>query len=648
MKTRKLQFSGLVKSAMAGILIFGGICAYAQPQNKAAIFSPKYVKFGVNGTSTVLNLPTGMDYDGTPARRAQNIQLTASGQINFFIIDSYVYNGSGAQIADLMSNTGETAVGISEIVVAPLYGNTFIVVTNYLNGNGSVIHPKAFRLDMDVPGSYGLPGAVEQIYDFPEVTSVQQGQDFGLAMVQTKNLSITHNYYALFVNDSHYTHAYRITDFKNTVIYTGRSENVPGLMNAGNDRRRSELEAVVSGRDILVAGNTDYTVEGTDMFVARFRNNTDLGFVSTTPVTIPPSPAQPGNSGVITGLEFSRNKQVIHFVTDLAPYVGYYNIATNTATYYSQSTALPTGIDYSAYKYSGMETMADGHVYVCSANGLSRLIDSDMNTITNRFQVNAISLPIPFTNDRLNSLPERRRMINDQVDFMCYPETHVLDGTINVNTTLTGLTTATPKDDNFYLNHRWKVTQYNAIRIQPLNITFVVAGPVSHNNTITRGDQSITFPTVSLTGTVYSYFLIEHTPLDSNGCSSGSTVMTRYDIPVLLSPFPEGGLLKQGTTTELTEAEVAEIVAAAEEGKAAAAGIHGIAGYSNTKVYPNPISDVLKIESDQPVSTVRVINAVGQVMLTANQPGTALNTSALPTGTYIVELEFADGSKTQK
>ncbi len=67
-------------------------------------------------------------------------------------------------------------------------------------------------------------------------------------------------------------------------------------------------------------------------------------------------------------------------------------------------------------------------------------------------------------------------------------------------------------------------------------------------------------------------------------------------------------------------------------------------------VYPNPVTDILNIETQVPVDKVVVFDVLGKVVLHEN-PGTVsptINMAALPSGTYFVKVFIDDNSKIVK
>lgn len=67
-------------------------------------------------------------------------------------------------------------------------------------------------------------------------------------------------------------------------------------------------------------------------------------------------------------------------------------------------------------------------------------------------------------------------------------------------------------------------------------------------------------------------------------------------------------------------------------------------------VYPNPVMDVLNIQSKESVDNVTIYDILGKVVLQEN-PGTispAINTSSLATGSYLVKVTIGKTTKTVK
>jgi hypothetical protein len=66
---------------------------------------------------------------------------------------------------------------------------------------------------------------------------------------------------------------------------------------------------------------------------------------------------------------------------------------------------------------------------------------------------------------------------------------------------------------------------------------------------------------------------------------------------------------------------------------------------NNIKAYPNPFTDVLNISEIRNVKSVAITDAVGRLIKTIDQPGSALHLGDLKSGMYFVTLTLNDGSK---
>jgi hypothetical protein len=71
---------------------------------------------------------------------------------------------------------------------------------------------------------------------------------------------------------------------------------------------------------------------------------------------------------------------------------------------------------------------------------------------------------------------------------------------------------------------------------------------------------------------------------------------------------------------------------------------------SNFSAYPNPVKDVLNISYTSEISSVRVINMIGQEVLSKNINATSsqVDMSQLSAGTYIINVTVGDAIKTLK
>lgn len=70
----------------------------------------------------------------------------------------------------------------------------------------------------------------------------------------------------------------------------------------------------------------------------------------------------------------------------------------------------------------------------------------------------------------------------------------------------------------------------------------------------------------------------------------------------------------------------------------------------SVKVYPNPVSNLLTITSEETISEVVIYNMLGQIMMTktVNDNQGTIDVAALKTGSYFVKMQSASGSQTVK
>ncbi len=67
-----------------------------------------------------------------------------------------------------------------------------------------------------------------------------------------------------------------------------------------------------------------------------------------------------------------------------------------------------------------------------------------------------------------------------------------------------------------------------------------------------------------------------------------------------------------------------------------------VAVKSNLKIFPNPATDVVKVTSNNKIESVSVIDLSGKNVKSAK--GSEINVSALPKGTYVVQVQYGGGA----
>jgi hypothetical protein len=65
---------------------------------------------------------------------------------------------------------------------------------------------------------------------------------------------------------------------------------------------------------------------------------------------------------------------------------------------------------------------------------------------------------------------------------------------------------------------------------------------------------------------------------------------------------------------------------------------------NNVVLYPNPVKDVLYIQAEQTIAKIEIYSMSGQIVVQQFGDNNSINVMALPKGTYIVRITFADGT----
>ncbi len=69
---------------------------------------------------------------------------------------------------------------------------------------------------------------------------------------------------------------------------------------------------------------------------------------------------------------------------------------------------------------------------------------------------------------------------------------------------------------------------------------------------------------------------------------------------------------------------------------------------SQISVYPNPASEFLNIRTDDKIKSVRIYDAIGNLVKTENDHLSIISIASLPKGNYMVTIETDKGSETKK
>jgi len=65
-------------------------------------------------------------------------------------------------------------------------------------------------------------------------------------------------------------------------------------------------------------------------------------------------------------------------------------------------------------------------------------------------------------------------------------------------------------------------------------------------------------------------------------------------------------------------------------------------------IYPNPVKEVLNIESTYPINEIKIYNVLGVLVMEQQNPKYQINISNLPSGLFVVKLNTGQGTITKK
>jgi serine protease len=123
--------------------------------------------------------------------------------------------------------------------------------------------------------------------------------------------------------------------------------------------------------------------------------------------------------------------------------------------------------------------------------------------------------------------------------------------------------------------------------------------------------------------------------------------------PITLKAWSENSIFAADFTMESVYDSYVSDVYPEEDGKYSIVNITK-GSIENTKetifVYPNPVADILNINSNYKVSNVKVLNYIGQTIDNINVSGmdVTINTSTYKSGIYFIQIETEKGISTQK
>jgi SprB repeat/Secretion system C-terminal sorting domain len=169
------------------------------------------------------------------------------------------------------------------------------------------------------------------------------------------------------------------------------------------------------------------------------------------------------------------------------------------------------------------------------------------------------------------------------------------------------------------------VTDANGCTNSTISVT--ITQPAAINNAVT---QSAGILTATQTGATYQWFTCPSSTLISGATSQSYTpsVVGDYKVTVTVAGCPS-----------VTSACVTVAVLGTNS-----------FDLGTFKFYPNPVNDNLNISYSEELTSVKVINMIGQEVLSKSINATTaqIDMSFLPAGTYLVEVRSLDNFKTIK
>ena len=240
-------------------------------------------------------------------------------------------------------------------------------------------------------------------------------------------------------------------------------------------------------------------------------------------------------------------------------------------------------------------------------------------------------------------------VVVDEIDFASGASTEWIEYTYN-------LTDFVAAGTNIYIGFRENVAdnQNDGSAISIDNV-YVGAMPVENaNNNYEKVFTNVT--TISQATSIEKDFDYVHVP-------NTHFVESTRDL-LGFNVYRDDVMINEGTVIETTYVDenlsastyVYYVKAVYDEGESGPSNevivvITGIDELERTvSIYPNPANNVVNINSDTQLKTVRIINYTGQVVYSQNVSGNTLsiNTSNLATGIYVLQFETESGWSGQK
>lgn len=431
------------------------IAQYAQSQNPLWSLPPNYNDGGLQPLPTPppTNVPDGV-YDGSPAECTSNAIADANGDLLFFIVDNYVYDGEGYLIGILESNTSgfqfPQIKGTTEMVIVPDPANCeryYIIAAGKQDQNNTNKYPFYAIVDfsqvnahysnrmgylVEYNNSYSNSSTILiplLIPEFVNATLFSKNQPCYIAASKTKLINGIETRFVFISNGSS---IYRFRIDQNGFQYDNYSIELP-YSGANQADQRGEMELIeLSNGNFRIAvpymyNNMPYTANTQQaVYIADINQNGEL-IVGTEQRIGYDNIYTQTNYPLICGLEFSQDGSILylsHLVnSNYLSAIDYYDL--NNISQGIQSLNIANSIDF---QYSQIEMGSDYKLYFVGAGNMSntanRLASLSFTNNPSNSNWNDNILPINYQANYewnfVQTVDMKRFTLPDQIDGMNY------------------------------------------------------------------------------------------------------------------------------------------------------------------------------------------------------------------------------------
>lgn len=375
-------------------------------------------------------------YTGESATNAHNAIHDQNGNLKFFIVDQFLYNGNGHTIGRLSSNVGDdpstsNIKGNSEICIVPDPADCerYYIFTSTLGSDGGKtgyfthLDISMYNLDNSLTVGEDVEGVlIGGVGTFENnCVSVVEELNFlnGDGSEASEKGHVNYHFAASPLRESTNSRIVLMTRgnelFRILVDDTGIHPMNPVLSLGGNSTTlRTELEMKFiesAGKYRVAVGN----ING----VFTFEMDITGDIIPNSQYFIDLDDPYTSQTAYVKGLEFSESGQFLYFTHHRTAYfdkaVRFHDFST------MQTSVLQVPDDGEDFEYSQIELGADGKLYFAWSGGLAALSDPD-NPNANNFELYAIPIPgYPLSDTGYPSQEAQLvYLLPDQIDGMNY------------------------------------------------------------------------------------------------------------------------------------------------------------------------------------------------------------------------------------